>query len=552
MKVFGSKAVFIFSVFLLCMMGCGEKRPAPANQEADTITKKGVEKIPEDAVALVGGEAILEADIDAVSERIPERSRERLRMRTVYYLTDTEVYAREAREMGLHEDPEFQREMKRRRKEILSRAFLSRGVEPNIEPTEAEIREYYDTRTDEFVVPEGREVQRIRVVKKEDAQKALKALEDGGTFLEVARQWSRLDQLRDRDKKEWLYRKRIDPALEEAVFAVDVGAVSGVVQTENEYQVVKVLGTSEENLIPFEDVKSRIRFRLMQRNKREMIHDYYQRAAVEHTPGEGILVKVGDTVFEEALIADILARAEEGERGKLKKRWTQYFIETTVFSQEAEKAGLEDDPQIARQIRWKQADVLADAYRKRVVEKHAKITDDDIAEEYEGNLDAFERPLHLKLALIVVDTREEADNVRGRVGKGMPFSVLARETSVHPSAEEGGGVEWSEPGDVDPVIEKVAVGLQEGQVSDVLALEDQQYGVVKLIEKRGAPQSLEEVKPRIKMVLHRKRMENQRKKYYEKWNVKILAGPAPVQEGLEKDEEDMSGATAPEGEKEQG
>jgi parvulin-like peptidyl-prolyl isomerase len=535
MKVFGIRSVLILCMFLLLPFACREEKAVKESSVQPT------EMVPEDAVAMVGDEPIPRADLEAALEALPDRKREALFMRTVYYLVDTKIYSEEARKMGLQEDPQVQRELEKARKELLARSFLQERIEPNIEPSEQEVRAYYDDHQDQFVVPEGVEVSRIRVVQKKHAEQAMQELKEGEPFPTVAKQWSRLVRAKDRGKREWLYRKRIDPELEKAAFKLGVGEVSDIIKigTANEYQIVKVLDKSEERLLKFEDIKSKIRFGLMQQKKREMIHDYYAKAGVDRNPGEGILVKIGDEVFKEDAIAPILAKAKQEEKDKLRRRWIQYFVDTTVFSKEAEKVGLQDDPKIARKLRLKEDDVLADAYRKRVVEEKVKITDEDISKEYEAHLDAFQEPLKLKLGLIVVATRDEAEDILKRVKGGEPFSVLAREKSIDASSKKGGAIDWSNKGDLDPALEAAAMKLKKDEVSDIVKT-DRGYELIKLVGKRGGQRPLEEVTSWIRMVLHRKRMEEQREQYYKKWDVRILVKAPEVEEPESATDEEVA------------
>jgi parvulin-like peptidyl-prolyl isomerase len=285
----------------------------------------------------------------------------------------------------------------------------------------------------------------------------------------------------------------------------------------------------------------------MQQNKREMIHDYYDKAGVDRNPGEGILVRIGDKVFKEDAIAPILAKAKEEEKDKFRRRWIQYFVDTTVFSKEAQKVGLQDDPKIARKLRLKEEDVLADAYRKRVIEENIKITDEDISKEYQANLDAFQEPLQLKLGLIVVETRDEAEDILKRIQGGEPFSVLAREKSIDPSSKKRGAIDWSTGGDLDPALEAAAMKLKKDEVSEIVKT-DRGYEVIKLLGKRGGQKPLEEVTSWIRIVLHRKRMEEQREQYYKKWDVEILAKAPEVEQpesGTGEEVGNEAGAKAP-------
>jgi len=526
-KISWVKAVLFFCISTFLLFGCREEKITKDHAEKEV--KTAVEEVPEGAVALVGGEAIPEADLEVTLEELPERRRESLRMRTIYYLVDTKIFSEEAKKMGFDKDPELQKKMESTERDILSRLFISKRIEPEIEPSEEEIKEYFDKQEGRLEVPEGIKVSRVRAVKREDAEAAVEALKKGVPFLEVVRQRSKLVHRKKRGAQEWLYRGRIDPALEKAAFAVEEGKTSGVIKTGNEFQVVKVLERSEGRPVKLKDVESKIRFRLMQEKKMRMMHDCYEKADVVKNPGKGILVKVGDEVFKEEAIADILAKTPEKNKEELRQRWIQYFVDSTVFSKEAIKAGLRDDPKIVRKIRLKRADVLADAYRERVVEKKIRVTDEDIAEEYKTNIDAFKKePFSMKVGLIVVETREKAEEILKKVEKGMAFSLLARQKSIHPSSKTGGGIDWFGKGE-HPVIEAAAMKLKKYEVSDIIEM-DKGFGLVKLIGTRGGAKSIEEVKPLIKMILSRKRNGEELKRYYDKWDVKILEKAPEVEE----------------------
>mgnify|MGYP006284234935 CR=1 FL=1 len=513
---------FVMAFFLFA---CSESKAVKP------IAKQSAEKameVPEDAVAIVGGEPIPKADLEVTLEQVPERRRERLRMRTVYYLVDAKIYSQEAKKIGLHKDPAVQKELDRAEKLILSREFMQRHIQTNIDPSEEEIRAYYDENEDEFIIPEGAKVSRIRMVKKEDAERAQRALNRKVPFREVAMQWSKLVRRRERGTPEWLYKKRMDPKLEKAIFALEVGEVSDAIQVGNEYQIFKVLDKSDEKLVPFEDIKSKIRLRLAQRNKSELMHEYYKKAEVDQNPGNGILVKVGDKVFKEAEIDHILEKVKEDEKDKYRQRWIEYFVDSTVFSEAAEKKGLDENPDIVRRIRLKKQDVLADAFRDRIIEKRIEITDEDIAQEYEDHKEMFTEPLKVKLGLIVTETREKAEEVLKKAKSGTSYSVLARQESIHPSAEALGVITLTDEEGIDPALEKAAMDLEKGELSNIIPMDDG-YAILKLFHRQGGLRPLEEVENRIEMVLHRKRMEKERNKYYDKWNVEILAKPTSSQ-----------------------
>jgi len=519
------KTMLISSVTLFFLFSCSESRAVKAKPEEPE------QNVPEDAVAMVGDEPILQKNLEVALEQFPEHRQEGLRMQVLHSLVDSKVFAKEAREAGFDEDPQVQRDIEWGRREILAQSFVLQYIDSAIEPTDKEVKQYYDDHTDQFIVPEGVKVRRIRTVKKEDAEAAMRAIKEGEPFLEVAKQWSKLVRDNERGKIDWLYRKRIAPELEKAFFSVDVGEVSDIVKTGNEYQIVKVLDKSEENLIEFDKVKSKIRLRLVQQKKRKMIHDYYEQTKIDRNPGKGVLVKIGDTSIPEEAVGDILAKAaKRGEREaeRIRSRWTRYFVDLFVFSNEARKVGLEKDPEVASKLKQRENHILAKLYRKRVVSDKIEPTEQEILEEYKSHEEEFTEPVTLRVRLIELETKDKAEETLKQMKQGTEFSALAKERSIHPSADKGGELGWFAKGEGRyPRIEEVAKDLEEHEISETFK-RDKNYALIKLMGKRGGELTpLEEVRPRIQMELQRRKLSELKKKYYDKWDVKILAKTSP-------------------------
>jgi len=515
MKVPLPRLLVCVAVLTLLFSGCRK------DKAGNTAGEQPGEKPSENVVAMIGDEAITEAELEATLKQLPERKRDMYHKRTIHYLVDTKIYSDEAKNMGLDEDPEVREDLKRTTKKILARYFVTKRVEPEAEPSQEAVKKYYEEHTDQFVVPEGVLVRRIVVREKEDAEATLQALKEGTSFEALSRKTSG-PRSRKKGKREWLYRGRMEPELEKVAFALEKEKPSDIIKIRNGYQIIKVLEKSDERQIGFEQAKSRIRLRLLQQKKRELIHQYYEKAGVERNPGEGVLVKVGDEAFTEEDLAPILAKAKEKDKEKIKQRWIQYFIETTVFSGQAKKVGLENDPEVAGDIKRRKDDILAKAFRKRVIGDKIRVSDEEIAAYYGAHSDEFSIPLRLRLRLIVVKTREEAEEILNQIKGGAAFSYLARRRSIHPSSQRGGELGWFSKGEKDPVLEKAALALEKYEISDIIETE-RGYEIIRLMGKHGGGvRPLEEVHDRIKMALTKQRMEKERQRYYEKAGVKVF------------------------------
>ena len=317
----------------------------------------------------------------------------------------------------------------------------------------------------------------------------------------------------------------MDPELEKVAFTLEKEKLSDVIKTKEGYQIIKVLEKSDKREIAFDEARKNIRYELSWKKKKELIDKYYAEAKVNKNPDEkGILFKIGDEVFKEEIIASVLSEAPEKEKEKVRQRWIDYLIETTVFSREARKAGLDKDAEVANEIKGRTDEILSNSFIKKFIEGKVQVSDKEIADYYQSHQEEFGSPVpvNVKVKTILVKTKEEAENILKELREGASFDTLAKEKSIDPSASQGGVINWFGKGEKDPELEKAAFSLEKDKVSDVIKTADG-YQIIKVIDKRGGGIStLPEVKKKITMKLKTQKMKDEKQRYYEKAGVKIL------------------------------
>jgi len=537
MTVLSLRVILWAGVFLLLVPACGHDNVDNAdknvsNQAGDN--SQG-ERAGQDIVAMIGDEPITRAALEAALDKIPQRRRSQYRYRVLDRLIKAKVYSDEARKAGLDKEPQIKKDLERATNEILARSFVKKYVDQQAEPSQEEIGAYYQEHKDQFVVPEGVLIQHILVKRKQDAESVLKALKEGASFEDVAEDKSIAHSWKEGGKLGWLYKGYMDPEMEKVAFDLGKEKLSDIIKTGKGYEIIKVLDRSDERKMDFEEAQTKIRLRLVQERKRELIDAYYQEARVNTKPAEqGVLVKVGDEALTQEALSPILAKGSEKEKEKLRRRWVRYFVETTVFSEEARKVGLENDPEVADALKRKSDNILADAFQKRFIMDNLHISDKDIADSYQSHLEQFRVPVRLRAKSILVKTRQEAEKILEELGDGTYFAYVAQKKSLHPEAERRAGeIGWFGKGEKDPVIEKAAFALEKGEMSGILKTQAG-YEIIKLMDKRGGDiRPLEEVEQEIKITLIQQRLEQEKQGYYKKADVKILeaAGAKPPVRG---------------------
>jgi len=474
-------------------------------------------------VATVSGEAITTEDLEAVLHKIPEKKRAALRKAALGNLIETRVFAEEARKRGLHQDPQVKEAVEKVTNEILARYFVRKRIDPEAEPSEEMLKKFYVDNKDQFLVPEGVQLQHILVKDEQKAEEILISLKEGASFEALAEEQSVASSGKKGGHLGWLFKGKMDPDLEKVAFSLEKDALSDVVKTKEGYQVVKVLDRRDQQQFSFEEAKPKIKQRLFWTTKRELVDKYYDGAQVNTHPTEqGVLVKIGKEVITEETLAPILAKVSEKNKQKVKLRWIDYFIETKVFSKEARQVGLESDPEVAREIRRRTEQVLANAFRQRFITDKLRITDSDIAGYYESNSELFKVPAKVRAKSILVKIRQEAEEILNALKEEASFGHLAQQKSLHPHASRRAGeIGWFGKGEKDPAVEKVAFSLEKGEISDVIKTEAG-YEIIKLMDKKGGEiRPLDEVGQAIKMTLTMQKFEQEKQHYYKKAGVKV-------------------------------
>jgi peptidyl-prolyl cis-trans isomerase SurA len=153
------------------------------------------------------------------------------------------------------------------------------------------------------------------------------------------------------------------------------------------------------------------------------------------------------------------------------------------------------------------------------LESKIAVTDDEVRADYEAHRADYDRPGSLHLQEIVVKTESGSttlakDLVR-RARAGEDFAELARAYSAAPTRAAGGDLGRVSRGDLTPDIEKAALALPVGGVSEPLPTPEG-FRILKLVEKTEPSQvPFDDVKAEIQKRLASERTEREYEAYME-------------------------------------
>jgi peptidyl-prolyl cis-trans isomerase SurA len=154
-----------------------------------------------------------------------------------------------------------------------------------------------------------------------------------------------------------------------------------------------------------------------------------------------------------------------------------------------------------------------------------KVTDEDVRNHWQTHQREFQageevKVRHVFVALPSSASAADADRARARAERalsriraGEEFGAVAKDLSQAPSASEGGDLGWLKRGTVQAEIEKVALALQPGQVSDLVRTRTG-WQILQVQERRGGGvRPFEEVKEEIRDRLASEQVESYRLQY---------------------------------------
>lgn len=142
---------------------------------------------------------------------------------------------------------------------------------------------------------------------------------------------------------------------------------------------------------------------------------------------------------------------------------------------------------------------------EKVLTKDVVIEDEAIKSNFKENASLYHIETAYRTAVIVVSSKEEAEQVQREIADGSSFGALAKERSIDvASANLGGDIGYINDSieNVDKAIVKAASEMKENTTSDVILLSDDTFAIIHVNDiMEGRSFKLKEVKDHIKREL---------------------------------------------------
>lgn len=193
--------------------------------------------------------------------------------------------------------------------ELISVSYIElKAADINVESvTEDDVKAYYEQNKAQYVEPEKRRVSHILIDNSEDDDAAKEKanalhaqLEQGADFAELAQSSS--DDIVSGEMGgdlEWIERDVMDPAFEDAAFALEnKGDISDVVTSEFGYHIIKLTDIQPQQVKAYDDVKADLRAELEQAEK---IDAFYEK----QTEMGALAFEISDRLDDAAEVAEV-------------------------------------------------------------------------------------------------------------------------------------------------------------------------------------------------------------------------------------------------------
>jgi parvulin-like peptidyl-prolyl isomerase len=164
------------------------------------------------------------------------------RIEALEKLIDTRIMTQKAKEAGLEQDPVFQARLNEFSKTRLINLHRKRLLK-SWEPTEEEIRDYYEKNQKQIIIPEVRKVQMLVVKTKGEAEELKKKIEAREiTFHQAVADYSIVpDARKTLGQVGWVSEGSGFADLDQETFLLEAGEIGGPVQSPAGWHLVRVL-----------------------------------------------------------------------------------------------------------------------------------------------------------------------------------------------------------------------------------------------------------------------------------------------------------------------
>jgi len=250
-----------------------------------------------EVLAKIGAKTITNADLNRVIEFYEPEQRKmieknpQIKENILLQIVRSTVIAQLAKKKGFDKKPEIRSQQELMVNNFLATIYLQKEVVEKVTITDDQARAFYKDHGDDFKTPEMIRVRHILIktessASEEEKKKAklkaeevLKKLKAGEDFSKLASEVSEDPGTKDKGGElDFFPRGTMIPAFEEVAFALKPGEISGPVETEYGYHLIKMEEKKTAILEPYEKIKANVKEQALQEMRKTAITNFVEKS----------------------------------------------------------------------------------------------------------------------------------------------------------------------------------------------------------------------------------------------------------------------------------
>jgi peptidyl-prolyl cis-trans isomerase C len=193
-------------------------------------------------------------------------------------------------------------------------------------------------------------------------------------------------------------------------------------------------------------------------------------------------VPISRDAYEDYLKGLLRGKPESDVTPEEKDKVLDQMINMQLIAAQAEKEGLEKDPDVATRLALVRTQILADAAAQKYV-KSNEPSDQELHAAYDSATDKTE----YRASHILVPTKEKAEQVIKKLKGGAKFEDVAKAESTDNSKANGGDLGWFTTARMVKPFGDAVKSLKVGETTPDPVQTQYGWHVIKLVDTRDAP-----------------------------------------------------------------
>ena len=449
-------------------------------------------------------------------------------------MVNIQLLIMEAKAADLDKSPEFHARLEKVQQEKLISIFQDRALEVEEEVEEGEVREY----AERMGLTRAVRLADIMVPSRENALAALRELNNGVPFGQVAQKWSinKKTSAQGGDLGRFTTREHMVMPLQDKLFSLALGEVSEPIKIGGNYSIFTVIADSIIELSPQRSLA--IQMGLKKEKKQQALSTLVAELKGKYhleLDREGLAlivekVRGGASFASETERNIVLYRYDGGEitaqdladaghvlKGNALAQLSdssqviafaeRHVVPNAMLVEAALRTGIDEEAETVEWLGNQANQLLISALRARLLRAKVTIAENELRQFYEAHAERYLHPEQIEVQEVLVETEAEALRLMEQIQKGASLGDLAKKYSIRSleDRDEEGRFhfhlfEQAFLGVFVEVAEKAEIGALTGP-----AKVDEGYSIFKVLSRGRKRETFQEAEWRVRSQLRREK-----------------------------------------------